>query len=137
MPPELDEIDDERLAWASFSALNQAINKILGDPKEVVSEREAFLLRELQLMLESQGLTEDFEDMVIVAARNAWREYQETHADICQPSRSFRRVSRFGFDVRSAIASVVPQIIESHERVLMEKGIHSARLGSVRRVAHI
>lgn len=47
-PKILDTLSDPRIAWTSFTLLDQAIDEILGDDREVVSEREAFLLRELQ-----------------------------------------------------------------------------------------
>ncbi|TWU02859.1 hypothetical protein [Stieleria varia] len=67
-PRALDSVEDDRVAWASFTMLDQAINELLEDPKEVVSEREVFLLRELQSMLEAEGLTASLNDTVIVAA---------------------------------------------------------------------
>lgn len=47
---------NKRVAWSSFSLLDQAINELLEYPKGVVSEREAFLLRELPVMVEAEGL---------------------------------------------------------------------------------
>jgi hypothetical protein len=55
-PAILQSVADERLIWASFAALDQAIDELLGDGREVVSEREAFLLRELQTMLARENL---------------------------------------------------------------------------------
>ncbi|MDP1560525.1 MAG: hypothetical protein Q8M16_03925 [Pirellulaceae bacterium] len=60
-----------------------------------MSEREAFLLRALQTMLAEEGLLANPNDVVIVAAPNAWPEYNELHAYICQPfTRRGRRRSR-------------------------------------------
>jgi hypothetical protein len=47
-PSQVDDLADARVAWASFVALDQAIDELLDDKYEVVSEREAFLLREFQ-----------------------------------------------------------------------------------------
>jgi len=96
-PAEVDEVKDSRVAWASFSMLDQAIDEILDDKYEVVSEREAYLLRELQNMLAAEGLLANSNDVVIVAARNAWPEYNAFHAYVCQPNRTFQQVSRIGF----------------------------------------
>ena len=61
-PPLVEELDDDRAIWSSFALLCQAIDEVLDDNKEVVSEREAFLLRELQSMLETEGLLADPND---------------------------------------------------------------------------
>ena len=95
-PAILDDLNDDRVVWTSFALLDQAIDELLEDPKEVVSEREAFLLRELQSMLEAEGLLANPNDVVVVAARSAWDEYNEIHAYVCQPKRSFQQVSVCG-----------------------------------------
>jgi len=121
-PRALDSVEDDRVAWASFTMLDQAINELLEDPKEVVSEREAFLLRELQSMLEAEGLTASLNDTAIVAARNAWPEYEKLHAYVCQPNRSFQLVSRIGFYSKGVIYPLVPKVIASYDDVVMTKG---------------
>lgn len=128
-PTVLDELDDERVAWTSFALLDQAIDELLEDSKEVVSEREAFLLRELQAMLEAEGLLANPNDVVVVAARSAWQEYNDTHAYICQPNRSFQQVSRIGFYSRGVIFPLVPKILEAHNDVVMEHETHAGNLG--------
>ncbi|PAY17452.1 hypothetical protein CKO51_21290 [Rhodopirellula sp. SM50] len=130
-PATLDQFDDSRIAWASFTALDQAINELLEDPKEVVSEREAFLLRELQSMLEAEELTASFNDTVIVAARNAWKEYQDLHAYVCQVNRSFQIVSRLGFYSKGVIYPLVPKILASHDNIEMTKDAYSGDLGKL------
>ena len=79
-PTILDKINDNRVVWTSFALLDQAIDEILSDKYEVVSEREAFLLRELQNMLAAEGLLANANDVAVVAARSAWPEYNELHA---------------------------------------------------------
>ncbi|MCR9207654.1 MAG: restriction endonuclease [bacterium] len=130
-PKALDAVNDDRVAWASFTTLDQAINELLEDPKEVVSEREAFLLRELQSMLEAEGLTASLNDTVIVAARNAWPEYQELHAYVCQPNRSFQVVNRMGFYSQGMVYPLIPRITASFDDVVMEKGAHKGSLGDL------
>src|SRR5690606_7064282 len=61
-PTEIDEVKDSRVVWASFAMLDQAIDEMLGDKYEVVSEREAYLLRELQNMLAAEGLLANSND---------------------------------------------------------------------------
>ena len=130
-PKVLADFNDQRLAWASFSTLDQAIDEMLIDPHEVVSEREAFLLRELQSMLEAAGLLTNPRDTVVVAARNAWPEYNEFHAYVCQPNRGFRQVTRMGFYSKGVIYPLVPKIEEVRDDVVMEKNLHTGRLGEL------
>ncbi len=111
--------------------LDQAIDEILEDTSEVVSEREAFLMRELQNMLEAEGLSANANDVVIVAARSAWPEYNELHAYVCQPNRSFQQVSRIGFYSKGAIYPLVPQILASEDEVEMRKGLYKGELGKL------
>ena len=130
-PTVLESLDDRRAAWASFAALDQAIDELLDDKYEVVSEREAFLLRELQNMLLEEGLIASATDVVVVAARNAWPEYNEIHAYVCQPNRPFQQVSRVGFYSKGQVYPLVPKILESHDAVEMKKGIYDGALGSL------
>lgn len=129
-PTVLDGLNDERVVWTSFALLDQAINELLDDSKEVVSEREAFLLRELQSMLEAEGLLANPNDVVVVAARSAWDEYNEIYAYVCQPKRSFRQVSRIGFYSKQNIYPLVPMILETHDDVVMERDAHEGTLGA-------
>lgn len=128
-PAVLQNFADQKVAWTSFSFLDQAIDEILEDKKEVVSEREAFLLRELQDFLADEDLLTNPNDTVIVAARSAWPEYNDFHAYICQPSRSFQHVSRLGFYSKGVIYPLVPRILESHDEVEMIEGKYSGSLG--------
>lgn len=130
-PTVFDSIKDARLAWASFAALDQAIDEMLGDKYEVVSEREAFLLRELQNMLMAEELVSSANDVVVVPARNAWPEYQQYHAYVCQPDRPFQQVSRLAFYAHGHIHPLVPLILESHEHVEFVPGKHKGRLGEL------
>jgi hypothetical protein len=130
-PSVLESLNDRRVAWASFAALDQAVDELLADKYEVVSEREAFLLRELQNMLMAEGLIASETDVVIVAARNAWPEYNEIHAYVCQPNRPFQQVSRVGFYSKGQVYPLVPKILESHEAVEMKKGFYDGALGGL------
>ena len=130
-PALVEDLGDERVVWASFAHLCQAIDELLDDNKEVVSEREAFLLRELQSMLEAEGLLADANDVVIVAARLAWKTYQDRYVYICQHNRSFRNVKRIGFYSRGNIYSLVPMILEKHDDVIFERSVHEGPLGEL------
>ncbi len=120
-PAVLDGIDD-RVVWTSFTAMDQAIDELLDDKYTVVSEREAFLLRELQSMLLDEGLIAGESDVVIVAARKAWPEYHDIHAYVCQVNRSFQHVSRIGFYSKGQIYPLIPRILEPHDDVEIKRG---------------
>ncbi len=130
-PKLLDSIADPRIAWTSFALIDQAIDEMLGDHHEVVSEREAFLLRELQSMFEAENLLASPNDVVIVAARSAWPEYNDLHAYVCQPNRPFQQVSRLGFYSKGVIYPLVPKILEVHDDVPMVLGQHKGALGKL------
>ena len=130
-PQEMDEAQDPRAVWASFAMLDQAIDEILEDKYEVVSEREAYLLRQLQSMLSNEGLLANPNDVVIVAARSAWPEYQDFHAYVCQPNRPFQQVARMGFYSKGTIYPLVPKILAIHEDVPMRAGAYKGLLGKL------
>lgn len=104
---------------------------MLEDKHEVVSEREAFLLRELQKMLLAEDLIGSATDVVVVAARNAWPMYNEIHAYVCQPNRSFQHVTRIAFYSKGQVYPLVPKILESHDEVMMTKGLYAGVLGDL------
>jgi hypothetical protein len=110
-PPVIGEIPDGRILWASFLSLAQAIDEIIGDPSQLVSDQERFLLRELQALFDVDGLLST-DDVVVVAARDGYAEYLATSAYICQPERTFRNgVERMGFYADGAIQREVPRIL--------------------------
>ena len=132
-PKILDSLKDggKRLVWSSFDKLDQAIDEMLEDKYEVLSEREAFLLRELQTMLEDEQLLANPYDVVVVAARIAWPEYKQLHAYVCQPNRSFQQVSRLAFYAEGVIQPLVPKILDSKDDVTMVAGKYSGMLGEL------
>lgn len=145
-PAVVKEINDQRLVWASFADFNQAINDLLDIEKEVVSEREEFLLRELQKMFEAEGLLAPAKDVVVVAARIAWPEYQKFHVYVCQSNRAFRPVEYLAFYAEGRIQPIVPAIIDLQDEVVfgsstkpdlfdpdstVECGLPGGRLGEV------
>ena len=127
-PQVIDDLQDERVAWSSFAALDQAINELILDVQEVVSEREEFLLRELQAMLLNEGLVATANDVVVVAARDAWHEYQTYHAYICQADRPFRPVERMAFYTQGKIFELIPKILSFQERVELSPEKHEGPL---------
>lgn len=127
-PSAFASLQDDRLVWASFAALDQAIDEILDDDAAVVSEREAFLLRELQKMLMAEALIGSANDVVVVPARHAWPEYQKYHAYVCQPDRPFQPVTRMAFYSFGQIYPLVPKILESHDHVDFVPGKHKGKM---------
>ena len=134
-PAVVSAIADQRLIWAPFAALDQAIEELLADKTKVVSEREAFLLRELQAMLWEEKLVGAAKDTVVVAARNAWPEYHRYHAYICQPGRTFQPVQYLAFYAASQIYPVVARIREVTDNILFAYGRYAGRLGHL--VEHV
>lgn len=130
-PAAVAELKDRPIAWASFAALDQAIDELVKDDTEVVSEREGFLLRELRTMLSQEGLVAASKEIVVVAAHDAWPEYLEYNAYVCQPNRSFQPVRRIAFYTDGAIQNLVPQILNTREEVVFEKGAHDGAFGAV------
>lgn len=132
-PKALERVNDSQnqLVWAPFVALDQAIDELLSDSSEVVSEREAFLLRELQTMLIEEGLIGTASEVVVVAARRAWPEYQRCSAYICQPGRAFKPVQRLGFYSNGQVYPLLPSILDVQDEVLLERGQHKGALGQV------
>lgn len=131
-PLALGSLQSDRLVWVSFSALDQAIEGMLEDRREVFAEREVFLLRELQNMLAVENLLASDKDVVIVPARHAWPEYQQYHAYVCQADRKFRQTKRMAFYCHGEIQQRIPQIVEPyHPHIRFVHGEHKGRLGEL------
>lgn len=130
-PAAMAAFSEAAVVWTSFAALDQAIDELLGDRGEVVSEREAFLLRELQVMIEEENLLAAADEVLVVAALWALDEYRDTSAYVCQPNRAFRDVERIAFYTLGAIAPFVPKILETFEAVEFLRGTRAGRVGAV------
>ncbi len=130
-PGLIDTINNERLRWSSFAALNGSIEDILKDEKDVISEREEFLLREFQKLLADEGLLEPEKNVVIVAARVAWDTYQKYHAYVCQANRPLRHAKYMAFYAKGEIQALVPEILEQHDEVVFERGKYPGNLGQL------
>lgn len=121
-PPAVMELGDERVVWFSFRSVHDAIDTILDDTSGLVSEHARFLLRELQALLVEDGLV-DNDDVVVVAARDAYPEYLG-HGDlnhgfyVCQPDRIFREgLTHIGFYVGQAIQREIPRVLHREATV--------------------
>jgi hypothetical protein len=81
----------------SFRDLADAMNRIIAHPTRPIAEQTRFLLSELVTLYEADGLL-SADDTVVVAARDAWPEYQRFAAYVSQPNRAFRDgLTHFGF----------------------------------------
>lgn len=110
---------DDRVAWAGFEDLVNAINEAieideewLASERHLPTERERELLRELVRFLISEGLVGKADDEVlIVAARRAISEYLKHGLYICQPNRTFRPCSHMAFYANGRIHHQIPKIL--------------------------
>ncbi len=109
-PPAIAQVGDSRVRWISFRALSQAIDDLLGDDRELVSELERLLLRELQALFEVDGLLGDPRQVLVVPAASAYGHYLQLSAYMCQPGRPFKPVERLAFYCRGKIEREVPRI---------------------------
>lgn len=130
-PAVMEHYTDAPVVWQSFLQINQAIDELLDDSSEVISEREIFLLRELQIMLEKENLLKSPHDTVIVAAKKAWSDYKDFGAYICQPNRSFRNVERIGFYANGKIQPYIPRILHVDNEVTFEKDSKNLELREI------
>lgn len=113
-PAVIARVDDERVTWLSFLALDRAIAAMLEDPARLVSEHDRLLLTELRGLFAAEKLL-IAHDTVIVAAKTAYPDYLRTASYVCQPGRSFRPGLRYlGF---YSAGEIKPEIarIEYHE----------------------
>lgn len=117
-PDTLADFADEPLTWISFAQLHGAIQELIEGEGESLSERERYLLRELQALFGEEGLLSRA-DTVVVAARRAYGEYLQWHGYFCQPNRSFRSgLQRMGFYKDGAIKPEFPTILHQRDEVL-------------------
>ena len=116
-PTIVDDLSDSRVSWLSFLALSQAIDALLGDPTELISEQGRFLLRELQALFAEDGLLEH-RHTVVVAAGRAWGEYLLHSAYICQPNRPFQKgITHLGFYADGEIKPHIARILDRRDQV--------------------
>lgn len=89
------------------------------DEDFIVSERDQFLLKELQIMLRDEGLLPSRDRVLVVAASMAFKRYEKqsgarVRAYICQPSRTFRADS-FAYYAEGKIQPLVARGTKSIE----------------------
>ena len=110
-PALVSALANPQMLWCNFAALSAAIDDLIADPMEGVDERTRFLLRELQALMDADGLLA-WDDTVVVAARRAYGEWKQHHCYVCQANRSFRSgVNHFGFYTDGEIKPEFPEIL--------------------------
>ena len=133
-PPSAVGLDD-RVVWSNFSTLSGVIEEILrgGDniEDEPPSEREAFLLREFNLMLNRLGLTISPEDRVmVVPAAEAWPMYNQLGGYRRNPDIAYRSSNHIAFYTGGRIMPLVPRIRSMVESINMTRQADIAKLDS-------
>jgi len=83
------------------------------------------------LPLKPDGISpqEPEKNVVVVAAKVAWDTYQKYHAYICQAERSFGQAKYLAFYAKGEIQAAVPEILEKHDKVMLERGKYPGNLG--------
>ncbi len=76
-----------------------------------------------------EGLIGTASEVVVVAARRAWPEYQLCSAYICQPGRAFRPVKRIAFYSQGQVYPLVPSVLDMQDDVVLERGRYDGELG--------
>jgi hypothetical protein len=120
-PAAVGELADERVRWLSFVGIHQAIDEFLGTEGLVISERDQFLLRQLQGFLDEEGLVRSPDQVLVVAARVAFTEYLIHAAYVCQPGRTFRSVEYLGFYRKRQIEAAVPRLRHVRDQVVLSE----------------
>ena len=75
--------------------------------------------------------TQTDEDVVVVAARFAWDEYQRYNAYVCKVGRTFRQAQYIAFYSAKQIYPLVPLILETLETVIFQRGRYSGKIGEI------
>jgi hypothetical protein len=126
-PDAISAANDPRMVWFSFRSLYDAIDAAVNDPTGTASEQARFLLRELQALLVEDGLL-DSDEVVVVAARDAYPEYLRRSVYVCQPRRAFRGgLTHMGFYANGAIQRHVPRIRHQEDLVTFSHQEATAR----------
>jgi hypothetical protein len=129
IPGAVVNIADDRVAWASFEDLVSGISKAieideewLASERNLPTERERELLRELVRFLISEGLVaKAVDEVLVVAARKALADYQKYGVYICQPNRTFRPCSHMAFYSSGRIHHQIPSILGKIEQIMMTR----------------
>ena len=116
-PAAVDAVDDRRVVWFNFAALHDAITAVVDDVYLAPSERDRFLLRELQALFDNDGLLTS-DEVGVVAASHAYPAYLQSSAYICQAGRAFREgLTHMGFYAQQAVQPHLVRILTREDHV--------------------
>lgn len=121
-PNVIDLMNDRRVRWSSFASLNGAIDDILNDEKDVISEREEFLLREFQKLLADEGVLAPDKNVVVIAAPVGWYTYKTYHCYVGPANRPLR-AKYLAFYGKGEIQELVPEILDFQDEVVFRRGL--------------
>lgn len=110
-----ETFSDKNIKWKSFEQISNLISELVDDEALILSERDQFLLRNLQEFFEESGLLPIIDEVVIVAASTAWPVYQKHGLYVCQPQRAFRSTKWLGFYANGYIQPKIAKIISNHD----------------------
>jgi len=111
---------DPRVVWCSFNQINNIIDNFFENGSEVISEKDAFLLKNFQMFLDHENLLSQPE-VLIVPARFAWSHYLKTSSYVCQPNRTFQKTTYIAFYNEGKIMKKVPKILKTVNEVVFEE----------------
>ena len=92
-----EQSDRDLFRHVSFAQLYDTLDSLVQNGAIALSDTEEFLLKNLLLMFEAEGLLGRPEDTVVVAAGDTYEANIKYGVYICQPGRSFRDVEHIGF----------------------------------------
>ncbi|EPR37710.1 hypothetical protein dsx2_0642 [Desulfovibrio sp. X2] len=123
---------DISMKWISFDMIYKTINTIIDGTQDenqmdILSEREIFLLRQFQMLIQNENLlTSNEMNVLIIPAGTAWNKYIRLDTDgysayICQENRWFRDgIEHLAFYKNGAVLQSVPKIIAAMDSVSIE-----------------
>ena len=100
----------KNVVWKNFQNLFDLISELMEDPSLILSERDQFLLKNLQDFFVESELIPVKDEVVIVAASSAWKIYEKYGVYVCQAGRSFRNVGWIGFYAEGQIQKSIAKI---------------------------
>lgn len=111
--PEI--LNGHGVVWKSFQDLHNLISELIQEPTLILSERDQFLLRNLQDLFSESNLLPRVNEVVVVAASAAWPTYQKHGVYVCQAERSFRDVSLLAFYADGKIQKPIAKIADRYD----------------------
>jgi len=108
-------LEDKGVVWKNFQDLFNLISELRTEPTLILSERDQFLLKNLQDFFSESELLPIIDEVVVVAASTAWPVYQKHSIYVCQAERSFRDVGLIGFYAEGGVQNLIAKINKRYE----------------------